>query len=98
LLGNIQFEVIKFLSLVKIRQEEAADSVEKQRQAEEAKVVRKQVHATEPVPVNVAGNPPPAQPPKAPQTPVTRPPKVGRNDPCPCGSGKKFKECHGRLV
>jgi uncharacterized protein YecA (UPF0149 family) len=22
--------------------------------------------------------------------------KVGRNDPCPCGSGKKFKRCHGR--
>jgi uncharacterized protein len=22
-------------------------------------------------------------------------PKVGRNDPCPCGSGKKFKQCHG---
>lgn len=21
--------------------------------------------------------------------------KVGRNDPCPCGSGKKFKKCHG---
>jgi uncharacterized protein YecA (UPF0149 family) len=23
--------------------------------------------------------------------------KVGRNDPCPCGSGKKHKQCHGRL-
>ena len=23
-------------------------------------------------------------------------PKVGRNDPCPCGSGKKYKRCHGR--
>jgi preprotein translocase subunit SecA len=23
-------------------------------------------------------------------------PKVGRNDPCPCGSGKKYKNCHGR--
>ena len=23
---------------------------------------------------------------------------VGRNDPCPCGSGKKFKHCHGRIV
>ena len=30
--------------------------------------------------------------------PATRDePKVGRNDPCPCGSGKKFKQCHGRL-
>ena len=31
-------------------------------------------------------------------SPVTRDgPKVGRNDPCPCGSGKKFKHCHGQL-
>jgi SEC-C motif domain protein len=22
-------------------------------------------------------------------------PKIGRNDPCPCGSGKKYKKCHG---
>jgi preprotein translocase subunit SecA len=27
-----------------------------------------------------------------------RMPKVGRNDPCPCGSGKKYKQCHGRLA
>ena len=34
-------------------------------------------------------------------TPVAAPikagPKVGRNDPCPCGSGKKYKLCHGAL-
>ncbi|MBX9732884.1 MAG: preprotein translocase subunit SecA [Chitinophagaceae bacterium] len=30
------------------------------------------------------------------QQPVTVAPKIGRNDPCPCGSGKKFKACHGR--
>jgi len=23
--------------------------------------------------------------------------KVGRNDPCPCGSGKKYKQCHGKI-
>ena len=28
--------------------------------------------------------------------PIRREPKVGRNDPCPCGSGRKFKQCHGR--
>jgi len=28
-------------------------------------------------------------------TPVAAGPKVGRNDPCPCGSGKKYKKCHG---
>ena len=25
-------------------------------------------------------------------------PKVGRNDPCPCGSGRKYKHCHGQLA
>jgi preprotein translocase subunit SecA len=30
------------------------------------------------------------------QDPVRVGPKVGRNDPCPCGSGKKFKQCHGK--
>lgn len=29
---------------------------------------------------------------------VREAPKVGRNDPCPCGSGKKYKQCHGRLT
>jgi SEC-C motif-containing protein len=32
----------------------------------------------------------------APVTVVRSVPKVGRNDPCPCGSGKKYKHCHGR--
>ncbi len=30
------------------------------------------------------------------QAPVRVEPKIGRNDPCPCGSGKKYKNCHGR--
>jgi preprotein translocase subunit SecA len=34
---------------------------------------------------------------QAPQPFVRAGQKVGRNDPCPCGSGKKFKQCHGRL-
>ena len=32
----------------------------------------------------------------APRTVVRSAPKVGRNDPCPCGSGKKYKHCHGK--
>jgi preprotein translocase subunit SecA len=32
------------------------------------------------------------------KAPVRAVKKVGRNDPCPCGSGKKYKECHGRNV
>jgi len=33
-----------------------------------------------------------------PATRVAEVPKVGRNDPCPCGSGKKYKQCHGKLA
>jgi preprotein translocase subunit SecA len=36
-------------------------------------------------------------PPQLPPQPVHTGPKVGRNDPCPCGSGKKYKYCHGKL-
>jgi len=43
----------------------------------------------------VAGN---AAPVGRPETFVREVPKVGRNDPCPCGSGKKYKQCHGRLA
>ena len=32
------------------------------------------------------------------QAPASAGPKVGRNDPCPCGSGKKYKHCHGTFV
>ncbi|MFN7593460.1 MAG: SEC-C metal-binding domain-containing protein, partial [Bacteroidota bacterium] len=31
-----------------------------------------------------------------PLEPVRVGPKIGRNDPCPCGSGKKYKQCHGK--
>ena len=34
--------------------------------------------------------------PSWPPMPFIAPPKVGRNDPCPCGSGKKYKNCCGR--
>ena len=34
--------------------------------------------------------------PQGPRQPIKAQPKVGRNDPCPCGSGKKYKQCHGR--
>jgi preprotein translocase subunit SecA len=31
------------------------------------------------------------------QQPAQAGPRIGRNDPCPCGSGKKYKHCHGQL-
>jgi preprotein translocase subunit SecA len=48
-----------------------------------------------------AGAPRPASAtgqPARPETVVRDQPKVGRNDPCPCGSGKKYKKCHGQAA
>jgi preprotein translocase subunit SecA len=39
---------------------------------------------------------PPPQGPRQSVQPVRVEKKVGRNDPCPCGSGKKYKNCHGK--
>jgi preprotein translocase subunit SecA len=39
-----------------------------------------------------------APPPVQKTAPIKVDPKIGRNDPCPCGSGKKYKQCHGKDV
>jgi preprotein translocase subunit SecA len=39
-----------------------------------------------------------AEEPKKPQPAMRASQKIGRNDPCPCGSGKKYKKCHGKLT
>ncbi|MBT7331517.1 MAG: hypothetical protein HN804_10795, partial [Oceanospirillaceae bacterium] len=38
-----------------------------------------------------------AKPEPVAQNPAVPSSKVGRNEPCPCGSGKKYKQCHGKL-
>ncbi len=97
LLKNIQVEVIKFLSLVRIRKEQDVDAIDKQRQAEESKVISKSIHQ-DPEAEAALAEASAAAPALPPRTPMTRTaPKVGRNEPCPCGSGQKYKSCHGRL-
>ena len=45
----------------------------------------------------VAGDGAPSRPPPENRSPYVRDGrKIGRNEPCPCGSGKKYKQCHGR--
>ena len=51
----------------------------------------------EPAPPPVVHSPAPPPAGRSPNDP-SRWGKVGRNDPCPCGSGKKYKQCHGALV
>jgi preprotein translocase subunit SecA len=104
MLDSIKREVTTHLMAVQIRSQEQVQEAE--RKAEEAAAALKNVqyhHADpneaqaqpdgeEPV-VNVPGE-------SAPDVkPFVRPmQKVGRNDPCPCGSGKKYKNCHGKLT
>jgi preprotein translocase subunit SecA len=66
-------------------------------QAEEAARLQRQMQAkarqyTEGR-ADVEGRPEKSAP--AARTPAKAAAKVGRNDPCPCGSGKKYKKCHG---
>jgi preprotein translocase subunit SecA len=98
LLNNLQHEVIKFLSLVKIKQDESADAIEQKRlqeaQKERSTLVHRQANTMDQDSDEGAQQREPIQ-----QTPFTRQgQKVGRNDPCPCGSGKKYKQCHGKLT
>ena len=61
-------------------------------QQEEAAIERFEEKMERDVPITMSHGDPEDQP----QEPVRAEEKVGRNDPCPCGSGKKYKNCHGR--
>jgi len=101
LLTNIQEEVVKMLSLVQVRQDDEADAIERQREEERARERMQYQHAaaTAMSQEAEAEEPQPGQSQAESKTPFVRDvPKVGRNEPCPCGSGKKYKVCHGRLA
>ena len=96
MLGSIKSEVTRVLLTVEIRSPEALAA------AEELEAPRNmQFQHADFAAVETAGEPEAetdvavAERPQ----PFVRPgEKVGRNDPCPCGSGKKYKQCHGRLT
>jgi preprotein translocase subunit SecA len=95
LLQRLKYEVVRFLSNVQVQRSDEAAAIEQQRREAAAKQKMAFEHADAGSAVPEAAEAPPQ--PVAPQ-PVTRAqPKVGRNDPCPCGSGKKYKQCHGAL-
>ncbi|NJB78136.1 preprotein translocase subunit SecA [Xanthomonas arboricola] len=101
MLENVKREVINLLARVRIRsEEEVAELEEQERLQAQARLMASQFQhqdaggygADEEVEQMQGGNVP------VPVSQVTRDePKVGRNDPCPCGSGKKYKHCHGQL-
>jgi len=102
LMTNLQQEVVKVLSNVKIRQEDDVGAIERQREQERARErVNFQHQAASALSESPVGEASPAgrdQREKEKTSPFIREmAKVGRNDPCPCGSGKKYKVCHGKI-
>src|SRR5262249_7122756 len=98
MLERVKHEIIQLLARVRIRNESEVQALEEQQQRQaEARNLQFQHAEAGGLP---AGEPEPQAEPQgaAQQMPVHREaPKVGRNDPCPCGSGKKYKHCHGQL-
>ncbi len=94
MLHNLKFEVVRNLFNVRPITEEQVKEIEEMRRREMEERIRQQQLQHENV--SSLGNEPNES--QKPQTVVRSGPKVGRNDPCPCGSGKKYKACHGKLV
>jgi preprotein translocase subunit SecA len=97
MLETLKHDVVRYLSHVQIRREDELEQIEQQRREEE---VRKQMQFQHAEISALAGDEEGSEmpaPPAQPATFVREEPKVGRNDPCPCGSGKKYKQCHGKL-
>ncbi|ANE56256.1 preprotein translocase subunit SecA [Methylomonas sp. DH-1] len=97
LLDHIKHEVVTILARVQIAREEDVQAIDEQRQTPqemhfehaEAQSVFEDTSETQAAPEPETGS--------AEQPFVRHGAKVGRNDPCPCGSGKKYKQCHGKL-
>lgn len=86
LLDKIKYETIRIIARVKVKQDEDVEAMEHDQ--------NKNVEYQHESPQSSAQPEEPA----GVETYVREGQKVGRNDPCPCGSGKKYKQCHGKLT
>jgi preprotein translocase subunit SecA len=87
MLESLKYEVISTLSKVQVRMPEEVEAMEQQRREEAERLAQMQQLSHQDDDTAAA----------AALAEETGERKVGRNDPCPCGSGKKYKQCHGRL-
>ncbi|MDJ0929176.1 MAG: preprotein translocase subunit SecA [Gammaproteobacteria bacterium] len=113
MLDEVKHGVISILSRARLQSQEDVNAVEERRpraQMEYRHAAAQSPIAAQPAPAVAGGGamppagspavglPPQAPASAAPATPFVRSErKVGRNEPCPCGSGKKYKHCHGRI-
>jgi preprotein translocase subunit SecA len=103
LLSGIKSETIRILSHVQVRAPEEAEAIERMRREQAASQQLEFNHAdaatagldSEALDAQQENEAPQADTQQAPF--VRDMPKVGRNEACPCGSGKKYKQCHGKL-
>jgi preprotein translocase subunit SecA len=88
MLDRIKTEVVTILSRIQVRSEEDVHALEEQRrQHGQMEFQHDEASAMEQ-----------SEEQEEEHTPFVREGrKVGRNEPCPCGSGKKYKQCHGKL-
>ncbi len=93
MLDRIKHDVVGIVSKVQVREEADVEAVEEQRRSH----APKQYQHAEASAMGGQGEGP-AEAEEQAHTPYTREGrKIGRNEPCPCGSGKKYKHCHGKL-
>jgi len=104
LLEQVKHDTISILARIRIQSEEELAKMQEQRRRAAALQYKHAEASALGQGAPAAGAPPPspgalpARPSEAPvETFVRNARKVGRNEPCPCGSGKKYKQCHGRL-
>lgn len=90
MLDALKREVVMLVTKVQVRAEEDVQAVDEQRRVQQDMQFQ---HAD----VNSLDDEPQAQENDKDQPFKRSDKKVGRNEPCPCGSGKKFKQCHGKL-
>jgi preprotein translocase subunit SecA len=89
MLESLKYEVVSVLSKVQVRMPEEIEAMEIQRREEAEHLARQQqLSHQDQQEIEVA---------EAARLAASGERKVGRNDLCPCGSGKKYKQCHGRL-
>ncbi|SHH98507.1 preprotein translocase subunit SecA [Ferrimonas marina] len=91
MLESLKTDVISLLSKVRVQAQEDVDAMEQKRREQEEQLARQRAFQHQQAQQMGAE--------QAPQQAVAQRqgPKVGRNDPCPCGSGKKYKQCCGKL-
>jgi preprotein translocase subunit SecA len=100
MLDRLKYDVVGVLAKVQVRTEQDVAALEEQRRRTRAMQFQhaEAPSATASPPLPAAPAPAPGKGAAAAVMPFVRDvAKVGRNEPCPCGSGLKYKQCHGRL-